>query len=97
MGERIWNSKLFQWFMGVVASVIIVILTQSLISKREYNQNIKADMDKKASIDYVDKQDIQIKGTLQQHISESDKQMDAQTELIKSIDGNVKILLNKMK
>lgn len=97
MGERIWNSKLFQWFMGVVASVIIVIITTSVSAKREYNKSIKTEIDKKASLEYVKEQDTQIRDNLKQHIQESDKQIQAQTELIKSIDGNVKILINKIK
>jgi chorismate synthase len=97
MGERIWNSKLFQWFMGVVASVIIVIITMGINVKSNYNKSIKIEIDKKASIEYVKEQDTQIRDNLKQHIQESDKQIQAQTELIKSIDGNVKILINKIK
>jgi hypothetical protein len=97
MGERIWNSKLFQWFMGVVASVIIVIITMGINAKSNYNKSIKIEIDKKASIEYVKEQDTQIRDNLKQHIQESDKQIQAQTELIKSIDGNVKILINKIK
>jgi len=83
--------------MGVVASVIIVIITMGINVKSNYNKSIKIEIDKKASIEYVKEQDTQIRDNLKQHIQESDKQIQAQTELIKSIDGNVKILINKIK
>jgi hypothetical protein len=102
------NSKLFDRLFNIAMSILVVVLAQSIISHRESLLNIKNEFEKRPTIDqvdlrfkeeriYVDKQDINLNNILQQHIEESNRTSNQMMELIKSVDGNVKILLNKSK
>ncbi len=94
MFEKIINSKLFQYIMTVTIAILTVILTQGLTNKREITKGIKDEMNKKAPYEYVDKQDANITNSLEQHIRESNETDRVTMELIRSIDSNVKVLLN---
>jgi hypothetical protein len=97
MWPKFVNSKWFTALLTSIVSIMTTIAVLSFNSTQISKNNIKDQFDKKADKTYVDSQDANITRAMNQHIDESEKQNAAQMELIKSIDGNVKILLNKQR
>ena len=105
---KFFDSKWFERIFTISLAVIIILLTQSIISKREYDVNFKKQFDEKATKvevtekvgdlkSYVDNQDENLKSTLQQHIEESNRTNQNMTEWMKSIDGKLNIILTREK
>lgn len=95
MWPKILNSKLFASLLTITITVITTITVQGFVSKNRYKEIIKDDLEKKASIEYVDKQDAHISSSLNQHIVESKETDEKVMELIKSIDNKLNILITR--
>lgn len=79
-----------EWLISATIAVLAVLVTQSLVSKRESASSIMQKIDTKASIEYVDQQDANIEKMLEQHSKQS-------TELMQSMDSKIDILLSRVK
>ncbi len=108
MWPKIMSSKLIDRLFTVAIAVLTIMLTQGLITKRDYFTGIKKDIDARPTReqvntqyselkDYVDIQDENGQKALKQYIEESRVSEKNVMELIKSIDGNVKILMYRTK
>jgi len=95
MWPKFLNSKWFDRLFSSAIAILAVLVAQSLITERESSASIQTELDKKASIEYVNKQDENIVNTLNQHIQESNRSDEIQMKYIMSIDANVRTLLNK--
>lgn len=106
MWPKFFNSKWFDRLFSSTVAIIVVLLAQSMITKREYDSSLQTKLDLRPTIDqvdvrfteakeYVDKQDSNIKSTLQQHIDESNRSNETMMKYIMSIDANVRVLLGK--
>lgn len=106
MWPKIINSKWFDRLFSSAIAIICVLLAQSMIAGRETKSKTQLEFERRPTTEqvdikvnsikeYVDKQDLNIQNTLQQHIDESNKSNEAMMKYIMSIDGNVKVLLGK--
>jgi uncharacterized membrane-anchored protein YhcB (DUF1043 family) len=89
------KQKWVEWLVGLVLIIIASLLTQQFTVKNETRTTIQAQIDKKADVDYVDKQDANLRIQLRQHENSQDqliKQMDQKYE---SIDRKLDILIGK--
>jgi len=89
--------------ISVCVSIIIFLLTQKLIMEKEENKQKKQEDERithelniRHTYKYVDDQDDKIMDALKQHTEDSAETNKRLVELIKSVDGNVKILLGKL-
>lgn len=89
--------------ISVCVSIIIFLLTQKLIMEKEENKQKKQEDERithelniRPTYKYVDDQDDKIMDALKQHTEDSAETNKRLVELIKSVDGNVKILLGKL-
>jgi len=89
------KQKWIEWLVGLVLIIIASFLTQRYTVLNEAKSSIQQQIDKKADMDYVDKQDANIRFQIRQH-------EDNQVELIKqmdqkyvSIDHKLDILISK--
>ncbi|HUX57089.1 MAG TPA: hypothetical protein VMV77_08950 [Bacteroidales bacterium] len=94
MWIKFLNSKWFERLFSASIAIIVVLLTQRLISAREGENNIITELKNRPTYDYVDKQDAIINNNLRQHIDESAKTDEMLTKYIISIDGKINILLS---
>jgi uncharacterized membrane-anchored protein YhcB (DUF1043 family) len=89
------KQKWIEWLVGLVLIIIASLLTQQFTVKNEAKSSIQQQIDKKADMEYVDKQDANIRYQLRQHENnqvELIKQMDQKYE---SIDHKLDILIGK--
>jgi|WetSurMetagenome_2_1015567.scaffolds.fasta_scaffold00103_64 hypothetical protein len=93
------KKKWVEWLISVGLVILTVMLTNTFTMKREENTLIKQELNKKASVEYVDKQDASTKEYVDKecdNTKELIKQaVDQQTERIKSVDHKLDILLGK--
>ena len=81
-------------FSGIISAAISLTLL-SMTFKKEDSKDLKKDIESKASIEYVDKQDTQIRSELKTH-QEEDTKKDAVTQKwMESIDRKLDILIQK--
>jgi len=78
-----------QWLITSAITIILFITLQAINGKRESRSGIKLELDKKASIEYVNQQDGNIEKMLEQHTKSS-------TELMQSMDRKIDILLARV-
>lgn len=108
MQYRFMESKWFERVFTAILAVGGVLLTQSFMSRRDISNNIQSELSKKATIEYVNTMNTEqrvyvdnryesLSSALKQHLDESEKAEKMQTELIKSIDSKVNVLLNRSK
>jgi len=95
MWPKFMNSKLFTVLVSSAVSILIFIMSQSLLTKKERDINIKQELSVRPTFDYVDKQDENLRKTLILHIDESNKTNETLMNYIKSMDGKIDILLRK--
>jgi hypothetical protein len=93
------KKKWVEWLISITIVIITAALYNSLTIKRESNSLIQQELKQKASVEYVNQQDAGIKAYVDKQDDNTNKKIDesvkAQTELIKSIDGKLNILINK--
>jgi len=70
-------------------------MSQSFLTRRERDINIKEELSCRPTFYYVDKQDENLRKTLILHIDESNKTNETLMNYIKSMDGKIDILLRK--
>jgi uncharacterized membrane-anchored protein YhcB (DUF1043 family) len=89
------KQKWIEWLIGLVLIIIASFLTQHYTVKNETRSSIQQQIEKKADVEYVDKQDNNLKSIIRQHETnqvELIKQMDQKYE---SIDRKLDILIGK--
>ncbi len=91
------KKKWIEWLISVTLVVITVILTNNFTVRRESKAAIQKQLDEKASIKYVDAQDQNILKILENQAEEAKETNKMQTELIKSVDGKLNILISRPK
>ena len=102
------KKKWVEWLCSFTIAVIAVVLTNSLMIKREYKSAIVKSLEQKANKDYVDSQDLNIMkyidkqdenttNYIKQHAVESEQANQKTMELIKSMDSKLNILLNRQR
>jgi len=84
------KTRWMEWLISATIAVLAVLVTQSLVAKRESSSSIMQKIETKASIEYVNQQDQNIEKMLEQHSKQS-------TELMQSMDHKIDILLNRVK
>lgn len=105
---KFFDTKWFDRLFTVCLAVLVLLLTQGIISRREYNTRLKIQFDDRPTKtevnsqvsslqNYVDKQDDNIKNSLIQHIEEDKKSTENLKEWMRSIDGKLNIIINREK
>ncbi len=99
---RLWGGN-EPVIISVCISVIFFLLSNKLIhdreekkSKREENDKLLAEIEKRATVEYVDTQDDHILDRFDQHLKESKESDRDRMELIKSMDGKLTRLYDKL-
>lgn len=106
MWSKFFSSKWFERLFTVALAVLTIAITQSWISRKEYNAKLKQDFENRPTTEqvsvkyndlkiYVDKQDDHMVNALNQHIVESNKTDQYILEMIKSMDGKINVLLSR--
>ena len=91
------------YISGAVAIIIFLLGSKNNIERKadeerkKEKDEIYEELEKRPDYKYVDDHDQNILKVLEQHVIESRNINKTQTNLIESIDGNVKILLSKLK
>lgn len=84
------KTRWMEWLISATIAVLAVLVTQSLVTKRETSSSIMQKIETKASIEYVDQQDANLEKMLEQHSKQS-------TEIMQSMDHKIDILLSRVK
>jgi hypothetical protein len=92
---KLWNNKVFQILLTACISVILLFVAQSLTEKSDKKRDIDKELQTKASIEYVDKQDLSVINYVKQHSEESERADNQLMNYIKSMDRKIDILLSK--
>jgi len=105
---KFFDSKWFERLFTVALAVLTLLLTQSIITKREYNNSLRKEFDARPTKvevnqqvstlqDYVDKQDENLYNSLNQHIQESNRTQENMANWMRSIDSKLNTLLSREK
>jgi hypothetical protein len=86
-----------QWVVGIVLAIITVTMTDRYAIRRDANKEIQNQLSSKASKDYVDQQDNSMRIYVDKQDENTKDAIKSQTELIKSIDGKLNILIDRDK
>ena len=79
-----------EWLVSVVLVVITVVLTNHFTAKRDFSTTLKTELDSKATFEYVNKQDDNLRDVIEQ-------QSRLRNERIESMDHKIDILLSRTK
>ena len=93
MWPKFIQSKWFERLFTASISIIGITITLSVTGLRDSKASLRTEISKKASIEYVDKQDESVMRSLETHSKETEKQSEAQMDLIKSMDRKIDILI----
>ncbi len=88
-----WSERLFT----AAISIIGITITLSVTGWRDSKASIRNELDKKATVEYVDKQDEKIMKAVETHTEESNKREDAIYKLFESMDSKLNILIENKK
>jgi len=97
MWPKIRDSKVFEWIMTITIAIMTVLLTQNIISRREGLSNVKQEFAIRPTYQYVDSQDDNIEKKFEQYKIEAAKTDETLMQYIKSMDGKIDILINRIK
>lgn len=106
--KSFWETKIVDNGFKLALALITIIVTQSWTARVQYNNQLKEDLAKRPTTEYVTTQIQQVKdqlvqgdtnvaNALKQHIEESTKTDEMQTKLLQSVDNKVNILLSRTK
>ncbi len=87
-----WSERLFT----AAISIIGITITLSVTGWRESRTSIRNELSKKASIEYVDKQDSNIKEMIRVYVENADKQNQSWLKLFESMESNYNSLDHKV-
>ncbi len=87
------NSKWFEILSSATIAIVVVFLAQSLTNTNNKKLSVEDELNKKATYEYVDKQDADVVRIMNQHMRESTKTDNQLMEYIKSIDSKINILI----
>jgi hypothetical protein len=102
------KKKWVEWLISVTLVVLTVILTNHFTVKRDTKTKIQDELKTKASIEYVNQQDIANRAytdtkfesatkLLESHCSESRTNAEMQLEWMKSIDRKLNVIENTVR
>jgi hypothetical protein len=89
------KQKWVEWLISVILVIITVILTNSFAIKRSSDETLQKEIKEKASVEYVNQQDGSLKDYIDRQDDNTKEAVKSQTELIKSIDSKLNILINR--
>lgn len=91
------KRKWVEWLISIALVILTVVLTNRFAIKRDTANTLNKKLDEKASIEYVDKRDSEVKHYVDTKTEANKdnftKALDAQTKLIESMDHKIDILL----
>lgn len=97
MWPKFIQSKWFERLFTASISIIGITITLGVSGMRDSKASLRKELNTKATIEYVDKQDASTMKALETHSRETEKQSDALMEMIKSMDHKIDILITDKK
>lgn len=88
---KLWQTMLASIVTGVIVGGIVLLFTRA----GQHSDNNEALLNKKADIEYVDKQDASVKAIITAHENADEQKEQQRLKWMESIDAKLNILIAK--
>ena len=91
------ETKWFNTLFGAAVTLLGIFIVHNLNERSKSEKEIREELEKRPTFEYVNEQNKALINNLNQHIQESEKTDEMLTKYIVSIDGKINILLSNDK